>query len=128
MDTCTQAVRPKRRHLELEKKRRIVEETLAEGASVAEIARTHGLNANLVFNWRKLYRAGQLGSRGEAELLPVQVTPESFPLLTSSAPAANHSQSCCEGTIHIQLPGGRVRVEGRVDAGLMRVVLECLRG
>jgi transposase-like protein len=27
----------------------------AEGKSVAQIARVHGVNANLVFNWRKLY-------------------------------------------------------------------------
>jgi transposase len=62
MDTYTQPVPPKRRYLELEQKRRIVEETLAEGASVAQIARLHGVNANLVFNWRRLYRAGQLGA------------------------------------------------------------------
>ena len=77
MDTSTQAVRPKRRYLGLEEKRRIVEETLAEGASVARIAQTHGLNANLVFNWRKLYRAGELSKRARAKLLPVQVAPES---------------------------------------------------
>jgi hypothetical protein len=45
MDTYTQTVPPKRRYLELEQKRRIVEETLAEGGSVAQIARLHGVNA-----------------------------------------------------------------------------------
>ena len=39
----------------MEEKLRIVEETQAEGASVALVARTHGVNADLVFNWRKLY-------------------------------------------------------------------------
>jgi len=63
MDTYTHPVPPKRRYLELEQKQRIVEETLAEGASVAQIARLHGVTANLVFNWRRLYRAGQLGGR-----------------------------------------------------------------
>ncbi len=57
MDTYTQPVPTKRRYLELEQKRRIVEETLAEGASVAQIARVQGVNANRVFNWRRLYRA-----------------------------------------------------------------------
>lgn len=47
MDTYTQPVRPKRRYLALEQKRRMVEETLAEGASVAQVARVHGVNANL---------------------------------------------------------------------------------
>ena len=30
------------------------------------------------------------------------------------------------GTIHIQLPYAQVRVEGRADPGLLRVLLECL--
>jgi transposase len=60
MDTYTEAVTCKRRYLALEEKRRIVEETLSEGASVALVARTHGVNANLLFTWRKLYQAGRL--------------------------------------------------------------------
>src|ERR1700692_2770332 len=76
MDTYTEPAPPKRRYLELEQKRRIVEETLAEGASVAQIARLHGVNANLVFNWRRLYRAGQLGGRSGNKLLPVRVRVE----------------------------------------------------
>jgi transposase len=37
-----------------EDKQRIVEEASRPGASVAEIARRHGLNANLVFAWRRM--------------------------------------------------------------------------
>jgi transposase-like protein len=47
MDTYTQPVTPKRQYRALEEKRRIVAETLAEGASVALVARAHGVNANL---------------------------------------------------------------------------------
>lgn len=47
-----EAKRP-RRSWSLEEKRRIVEEACRPGASVADIARHHGLNANQVFNWRK---------------------------------------------------------------------------
>jgi len=78
MDTYTQAAKAKRHYRGLAEKLRIVEETLAEEASVALVARTHGVNANLVFNWRRLYQAGRLGRRGEATLLPVRVTPDSF--------------------------------------------------
>src|SRR5260370_32978540 len=42
MDTYTEPVIAKRRHRGLEKKRRIVEEGLVEGTSVALVARTHG--------------------------------------------------------------------------------------
>jgi hypothetical protein len=63
MDTSTQATelipvkgstvaKPKRQHRTIEEKWQIVEETLVEGASVARIARAHGINANQVFGWR----------------------------------------------------------------------------
>jgi transposase len=42
-----------RRSWSVEEKRRIVAEAVLPGASVADIARRHGVNANLVFNWRK---------------------------------------------------------------------------
>ena len=35
-----------------EEKRRIVEATLAPGASIARVVREHGVNANQVFQWR----------------------------------------------------------------------------
>jgi len=125
MDTYTQPGRAKRRYLGLEEKQRIVEETLVEGASVARIALAHGLNTNLVFNWRRLHHKGLLGSRGPAKLLPVTVTAESSP--AGVGDAACRSRSWCEGTIQIRLQRAQVRVEGNVDAGLVRVVLECLR-
>ncbi len=51
-----------RRYWTTEEKRRIVEQTLSSTFSVAMVARQHVVNANQVFYWRKLYRAGQLGS------------------------------------------------------------------
>jgi transposase len=124
MDTYTHAVPPKRRYLELEQKRRIVEETLVEGASVAQIARAHGVNANLVFNWRKLYRAGQLCGRGGNKLLPVRVTGEDTP--RSSTPQDPTPIASSAGTIYIQLQDAQVRVVGSADPGLVRAVLESL--
>ena len=40
---------PQRQQRSIAEKRRIVEETLVEGASVARVARVHGINANQVF-------------------------------------------------------------------------------
>jgi len=109
-------------------KRRIVEETLVEGASVARVARAHGINANQVFGWRRLYRAGRLGEHKPAmKLLPVRVC-ESVP-----APLAVERRSADlpkpqTSTIHIELRQAQVRIEGSADAALVRVLLECLRG
>jgi transposase len=37
-------------------KKRVVVEALVPGASVANIARAHGLNGNMIFAWRKYSR------------------------------------------------------------------------
>lgn len=70
----------RRRYWTTEEKRRILEQTLSSKSSVAIVAREHGLNANQVFYWRKLYRAGQLGSDGgtqqQVRSLPVSVSDE----------------------------------------------------
>ena len=121
MDTYTEAVTPKRRYRGLEEKRRIVEESLVEGASVARIARAHGVNANLVFNWRRLYQAGRLVS-SRAKLLPVRVTADES--TTASFPT---SLPATRGRIHIQLQHVQVSIEGSVDPGTLRVLLECLQ-
>lgn len=57
-----------------QERRQVVEETLRPGASVAVIARRHGVNANQLFHWRKLYREGRLDvAPPAAELVPVQI-------------------------------------------------------
>jgi transposase len=60
----------------VEEKRRVVEETLKPGASVARVARAPGVNANQVFAWRRMYRQGLLehaNGKAAGVLLPVVV-------------------------------------------------------
>jgi transposase-like protein len=62
-----------RQRRSIAEKRRILEETLVPGASVAKVARAHGVNANQVFGWRRLYLAGRLGEQKPGiKLLPVR--------------------------------------------------------
>ena len=56
--------RRSRRSWSAEEKRRIVLEAAVPGASVSEIARRHGVNANLVFNWRKMALAASSAITG----------------------------------------------------------------
>jgi len=127
MDTCTQAVTTKRHYRSLEQKLQIVQEALAEGASVARVARANGVNANLVFNWCRKYRGGQLGRGSEAKLLPVRVTAESATALPGSLCDARAVQISSSGTIHLQLQHAQVRIEGSADPVVLRVLLECLQ-
>ncbi|MFM0515152.1 transposase [Paraburkholderia sp. RL17-373-BIF-A] len=73
---------PRRTHrvYSLELKQQIVLETLQPGSSVSAVARKHGINDNIVFEWRRLHRLGRLGLPAStippsqcSELLPVHV-------------------------------------------------------
>jgi transposase len=107
----------KRRYRSKQERRQVVEETLQAGASVAVIARQHGVNANQVFYWRKLYREGRLGGEPEAaELLPVQITE----VMRNDQPPAK----LYAGVIVVEVGRARIRIEGSVDAENLRLVLE----
>jgi len=120
-------VSPVRQRRSIAEKRRIVEETLAPGASVARVARAHGVNANQVFGWRRLYQAGRLEEqKAGMKLLPVRVT-ESLPAPIAVEHAVADLPKRQPSTIHIELRQAQVRIEGSADPALVRVLLECLR-
>jgi len=106
-------------------KLRIVEEILETGASVAVVARRHGINANQVFYWRKQYREGRLGKDRPSNLLAVTVA-ENPP--NKSARTREVLPPSSSGTLEINLPKGQVRVTGSVDREALHMVLERLLG
>ena len=113
-----------RRRRSAEERRRIVEETLEAGSSVARVARRHGINANQVFQWRRLYRSGALGGTpaGELKLLPVSISEE----VSLAKPV--EPQPVRTGAIHVELPGrALISLEGDLDPAVVRAVLESLR-
>ncbi len=68
--------RRKRRSWTLEEKRRIVDESLEDGASIAEIARLYDLNANQLFTWRRQFGLEPATASDVTTLLPVTIAPE----------------------------------------------------
>src|ERR1700751_1682396 len=50
--------RPGRRRWTADEKVEIVQESLAPGASVTEVARRHGVNPNLIYTWRRRPKMG----------------------------------------------------------------------
>lgn len=108
-----------RRHRSKQERRRIAEESLQPGASVAVVARRHGVNANQVFHWRKLLREGWL----EVNPAPAQLMPVRISELIEDESKAIHQQT---GNIQIALGRARIRVEGSVDPATLRVIMEQL--
>jgi transposase len=136
MDSSQQAVTSReregsvgaqRQRRSIAEKRRIVEETLLPGASVARVARAHGVNANQVFGWRRLYLAGRLGEQKPGiKLLPVRVSESKSAPVVVEHRVTDFSQPQ-PGTIHIKLRQAQVRIESNADPALVGVLLECLR-
>jgi transposase len=133
MGTSAQAIagtKTTRRYRTQAERRRIVEETLSTGASVATVARAHGVNANQVFHWRKLYHAGLLDQPGTAATNDVRL----LPVVVHDAPAheeeaAPSPAASSAAAVHIEFPGHAfVSVVGCADPAVIRAVLESLRG
>ena len=114
----------RRRRWSRDDKMRIIEETLAPGAVVTEIARRHGIATSLVFTWRRRARLATVASAGP-RLVPVQVaTAESVQSI--EAPAAIPARKR-RGVIEIELGDGkRLSVDENVDADALGRVLDVL--
>ena len=117
--------RRKQRHA-LSFKQELVALTLLPGASVARLAREHGVNANQVFTWRKLFREGRLGP-----VLPsaVRLLPVDLALTTVAAgtpPRVEPRGQAGRGRLRLECARGHLIVEGSPDAQALRVMLEHL--
>src|SRR3954468_14109305 len=138
-----------------DEKRKIIAEALLPGASVAEIVRRHGVNANLVFNWRRSARAACTSGTASSEparsdamltasdpgFIPIGVftrAPDGGPALIAGGGVAQQLPSPAAraranvegrlGLIEIDLADGtRLRVDGFVNERALRHVLSALR-
>jgi transposase len=116
----------RRRHRTVEEKRRIVQESLKPGASVAVVARRFDVNANQIFTWRRQLRRGALVGKqvtaGEVRLLPVSVQEVGAAPTEQSARLADASLHA--GRIEIEFGGGRrLCIQGRADPATLSAVI-----
>ena len=109
-------------------KRKILELIEQPGASVAAVALEHGVNANLVFKWRKakLDRKRSPRLTHQPVLLPVSVDPQESPL-TMTPTSEPDRTARKEGVIEVEMGGVRVLLRGSVDPANVRSVLLALR-
>ncbi len=101
----------RRRRWTTAEKLRIVEESLAGGASVAAVARRNDVHPNLVHAWRRQARDGTLvsGSDGGFRFTPVVVTTDDVPM------SAARGGPSAEPVIEVVLRNGRLL---RLPAGV----------
>lgn len=112
----------RRRRWTSAEKLRIVEESLAPGASVVEIARRHDVHRNLVTAWRRQARTGVLAcglepmqrQDDEVRFAAVSIAPERQPSTVPSGGAIEFAA------------GARMRITGAVDAATLTAVVVAL--
>ena len=115
----------RRRRWSPDDKARIIEETLAPGAKVSEVARRNDVAASVVFMWR---RKARVPSNAVAPFVPVNIF--EAPSVISSASIRTPASPAGKGTrglIEIHLGGGRrLKVDADVDADALSRVLDVL--
>ena len=118
-----------RRTYTAEYKRSVVQECDQPGVSVAGVALTHRINANLVRRWIVRQK------RESAAKLPTVLLPVSVQQRGSPAPEAAddggagntpNQRRVAKATIEIEVYGARIYLRGRVDTHALRAVLDVL--
>lgn len=114
----------------IEFKRRLAAEACEPGVSVAKLALRYGLNTNMVFKWRRQYRAGEFEPHGDAKAVRTQPQPLFLPVIAEPAPgktkATKTTTAAAAGYIEIIRGQTSVRVCGDVTASALHLVLDCL--
>ncbi|MGL5841042.1 MAG: IS66-like element accessory protein TnpA [Aeromonas hydrophila] len=125
----TNGSRKGRANYSREFKQRLVDAANQPGVSVSKLAQEHGVNANLLFKWRRdakaeapaLYPIELVLPPSSTELLlPPTPQPETLTPETASEPTPS-------GTIEIRLGRAMVVINGTVDTNALRMILETLR-
>lgn len=123
----------RRRQFSADDKARIVEETLAPGAVVSEVARRHGLMPQQVFTWRRQ-------ARQPTAIDPAPASPMFVPaVIGTSSPASEHGRRRgwrarkttkiveSTGLIELEIDGIAVRVGRGADAKTVAAVIRALK-
>jgi transposase len=108
----------------------LVARSLRPGASVSALALEAGINANLLFKWRRMHLRAQRGAAGQSAQAPPVLLPVTLAMPTA-APAAiatpRAGTAVGAASIEIDIEGARVRLRGCVDQASLRCVLQALR-
>jgi transposase len=109
-------------------KQRMLQETLAPGATVTAVAKRHGVGTGQIYTWRRQALAGAVGG-----FVPVMIgessgTPDGSPP-ESALPGPKPIPSPRRSLVEIKLPSGiRLRVDSDVDGAALRCIVVALEG
>lgn len=99
-------------------KTQMLAEAAEPGATVAAVARRHGLNHNLIFKWRREAATATAAAAPASMFLPVQLTAPSSAMVPSVAPSSA-SPPPHSAALRITLVGGHILECDGTDRALL---------
>lgn len=126
----------RRRNWTAEEKARIVAESAAPGASIADVARRWGVNRGLLTVWRRQVGLVRAKPAREAaaglRFVPIAIADEDRSVgrdldATASVQASAPPGSADAGRIEVEIGGSRMVVTGRVDPAVAAAMVAALR-
>jgi transposase len=129
LEVITGTVR-RRRFFSDDDKARIIEETLAPGTVVSEVARRHGLSPQQLFSWRRQARQPVVTSAdAEAPRFVPAVVEAQLPERTVHRPRRGPRRQSDRtfGIIEVEIDGVTVRVGRGAEAKTVAAVLRALK-
>lgn len=122
----TKTGRATRRQHDRAFKEELVRQSLQPGASVSAIALRAGINANLLFTWRRAHLRAR-ASETAAQLVPVHVIAEGFAAMAPTGSPSSAPRAARTGVIELEFAGAQLRLKGGVDEQMLASVLRALR-
>jgi transposase len=128
-----EALPPRRRQYSAAFKLQVLREIMRPGASIASVALRHNMNCNVIFRWRREYRAGELVSDEPLQRPPADENPfiavgviddrGAVAMLPPPEKDDDKQASAAQGRsrIEIIMPNGIcIRVDGQMDDSALR--------
>lgn len=119
-----------RRRWSVDDKARIVEETLAPGVVVSEVARRHGLTPQQLFGWRRAARRSAEANDdiGSPRFVPAVVEhPKPAPVRRQRRPRRVSRSVDATGLIEMEIGGVTVRVGRGAESKTVAAVIHALK-
>jgi transposase len=107
----------RRRRFSLAFKWRVVEESLADGATAAGVCRRYGLSSSLMYDWRAKYMAGTLSQ---------EALPAFMPLVVEATAPAMASSSTATSALVVVIGHRRIEVGAGFDTGALASIVTTL--
>lgn len=107
----------RRRRFSLAFKWRVVEESLADGATAAGVCRRYGLSSSLMYDWRAKYMAGTLSQ---------EALPAFMPLVVEATAPAMASSSTATSALVVVIGHRRIEVGAGFDTNALASIVTTL--